>query len=109
LWDLWEVLLAGERLYTVISMKRKTPTVFLRLCDGCCDKAGTVKELIKTGGCTCDICGWSCKCCGDDARQFVNRIPVNVIGEEGWECLQSRNRDSLSPLNWEVLFMMGRE
>lgn len=88
---------------------RTEPTVFLRLCDGCCDRSGTVKELMKTGGCTCDICGWSCSCCRDGDRQFVNRISVNVIPEDGWEWLQEKNRKSLVPLNWESLFLYGRE
>lgn len=81
----------------------------LRLCDACCDKAGILKEALKTGGCTCDICGWACKCCGDDGKQFVNRIAVRTIPEDGWPVLQARNAHSLIPLNWEVLFMMGRE
>ncbi len=58
------------------------------LCDGCCDNSGTAKEMVKTGGCTCDICGWACKCCGDDGKQFVNRIPVRVIPDDGWDYLQ---------------------
>lgn len=65
--------------------------------------------MVKTGGCTCDICGWTCKCCGDDGKQFVNRIPVRVILEEGWEYLQWKNKQSLMPLNWEKLFELSRD
>lgn len=81
----------------------------LLLCDACCDKAGILKEALKTGGCTCDVCGWACKCCRDDGKQFVNRIAVRVIPEDGWPVLQRRNRDSLQPIDWEALFMTGRE
>lgn len=82
---------------------------YLRLCDNCCDYSGTAKEMVKTGGCTCDICGWACKCCGDDGKQFVNRIAVRTIPEDGWEYLQRKNRKSLTPINWETLFQTGRE
>ena len=64
---------------------------YLRMCDSCCDYSGTAKEMVKTGGCTCDICGWACKCCGDDGKQFVNRIPVRVIPDDGWDYLQWKN------------------
>jgi len=81
---------------------------YLRLCDTCCDLSGTAKEMVKTGGCTCDICGFSCKCCGDDGKQFVNRIPVRVIPDDGWPVLQWRNAKSLLPLDWQALFALGR-
>lgn len=81
----------------------------LRLCDTCCDGSGTAKEMVKTGGCTCDICGWSCSCCGGDGRQFINRIPTRVIPDDGWDYLQRRNAQSLEPLNWVQLFLLGRE
>ncbi|MDD3310549.1 hypothetical protein [Pseudodesulfovibrio sp.] len=81
---------------------------YLRLCDACCDLSGTAKEMVKTGGCTCDICGFSCKCCGDDGKQFVNRIPVRVIPDDGWPELQRRNAKSLLPLDWQALFTLGR-
>ncbi len=77
----------------------------LRLCDACCDNSGTAKEMVKTGGCTCDVCGWSCKCCGDLDKQFVNRIAVRNIPEDGWRYLQKKNEQSLVPLNWEALFL----
>jgi hypothetical protein len=71
--------------------------------------------MIKTGGCTCDICGctcdicgWACKCCGDDGRQFVNKVLVRTIPAEGWAYLQWRNARSLVPLDWERLFLHGR-
>ena len=77
------------------------------LCDACCDNSGTAKEMMKTGGGTCDICGWACKCCGDDGKQFVNKIAVRNIPAEGWEFLQWKNARSLIPLNWEKLFAMS--
>jgi len=80
---------------------------YLMLCDACCDNSGTAKEMMKTGGCTCDICGWACKCCGDDGKQFVNKIAVRNIPAEGWEFLQWKNARSLIPLNWEKLFAMS--
>lgn len=76
----------------------------LRLCDHCCDRSGTAKEMVKTGGCTCDICGFSCGCCGDAAKQYVNLVPVRVISGEGWSWLQERNARSLEPLDWVRLF-----
>lgn len=86
------------------------PSATLLLCDACCDKAGVLKELIKTGGCTCDVCGWACACCGgEDGRQFVNSIPARVIPAEAWPVLQERNRASLSPIDWEKVFLLGRE
>jgi hypothetical protein len=41
--------------------KRIGPTLMnhLNLCDTCCDRIGVVKEVFKTGGCTCDACGFS--------------------------------------------------
>ena len=89
----------------------KKPAVdpgYLLLCDACCDKSGTAKEMVKTGGCTCDVCGWSCSCCGGDTAQFVNRIPVRVIPDDGWEYLQWKNKKSLVPLNWTKVFCIGR-
>lgn len=77
---------------------------YLLMCDGCCDNSGTVKEMVKTGGCTCDVCGWATKCSLDDDRQFVNRIPVGLIPDEGWAWLQRKNEDSVRPLDWEWLF-----
>lgn len=79
------------------------PRAFLLLCDACCDRAGVLKECLKTGGCTCDICGWSCSCVLG-GRQFVNHIPVGCIPPEGWVWLQRKNEDSLQPLDWEALF-----
>jgi hypothetical protein len=76
----------------------------LLLCDSCCDHSGTAKEMIKSGGCTCDICGFSCLCVGDECRQFANRIPVRLIPDEGWEYLQAKNEKSNIPLDWERLF-----
>lgn len=81
----------------------------LLLCDACCDKAGILKEAVKTGGCTCDICGWACKCCGDDGKQFVNRVAVLTIPDDAWPELQARNHRSLKPLDWQELFLYGRE
>lgn len=89
---------------------REEAQAVLRICDRCCDISGTAKEMVKTGGCTCDICGWACSCCGgEDGRQFVNKIPIRVIPEEGWEFLERRNRQSLVPLDWVRVFMIGRE
>lgn len=31
----------------------------LNICDACADRIGLLKEVLKTGGCTCDICGFS--------------------------------------------------
>lgn len=76
----------------------------LLLCDNCCDQAGAVKEMLKTGGCTCDICGWSCQCSGDDCKQYVNRVLVGCIPDEGWDWLARANARSLTPLDWERLF-----
>lgn len=91
-------------------MRRDNDPGYLMLCDACCDGAGAAREMVKTGGCTCDICGWSCSCCGgEQGRQFVNRIPVRVIPAGGWPCLQRRNSRSLMPLDWEALFSLGRE
>jgi hypothetical protein len=83
---------------------KRVPGPVLLLCDACCDNSGTVKEMIKSGGCTCDVCGWSCKCCLDGGRQFVNRVPVSLIPEEGWAWLQRKNEVSNRPLDWEALF-----
>ncbi|WFS62365.1 hypothetical protein LF599_17150 [Pseudodesulfovibrio thermohalotolerans] len=91
-----------------MSMTNVGDSPHLRLCDACCDTSGTAKEMMKTGGCTCDICGWACKCCGDDGRQFVNRVLVRTIPAEGWAYLQWRNQRSLAPLDWEKLFLHGR-
>jgi len=88
-------------------MKAMVDPGYLRLCDACCDNSGTNKEMVKTGGCTCDICGWSCKCCGgEDNRQFVNKILVRVIPDDGWDYLQWKNQQNLIPLDWERLFLM---
>ncbi|MGE4506126.1 MAG: hypothetical protein AB7D51_12325 [Desulfovibrionaceae bacterium] len=76
----------------------------LLLCDACCDLSGTLKEMVKTGGCTCDVCGWACKCCGDDGKQFVNRVDPRNIPADGWACLQERNARSLVPMDWVRLF-----
>ena len=89
-------------------MTKRLPIARLRLCDACCDRSGTAKEMVKSGGCTCDICGFSCGCCGDDAKQFVNLVPVRVISDEGWRWLQARNARSLEPLDWVRLFT-GRD
>ncbi len=80
--------------------------VVLRLCDRCCDNSGTLKEMIKSGGCTCDVCGWSCKCVGEECRQFINRVPVRLIPAEGWAWLQATNEASLLPLDWERLLTL---
>lgn len=88
-------------------MDRDAKNADLKLCDACCDASGTLKEMRKTGGCTCDICGWSCQCCLDDGKQFVNRIPVRLIPSDGWSALEERNRLSLAPLDWEALFAMS--
>lgn len=90
-------------------MKDAKNVTHLLLCDACCDGSGTAKEMVKTGGCTCDVCGWACKCCGDDGKQFVNRVAVRCIPEGGWPFLERRNALSLRPLNWEKLFAYGRE
>lgn len=82
---------------------------YLKLCDRCCDNSGTLKELIKSGGCTCDICGWSCKCSGDDCKQYINRTPVHLIPEDGWDYLQRKNEENNRPLNWQEIFNMGRD
>ena len=89
-------------------MDKQTGSPHLRLCDACCDNSGTNKEMVKTGGCTCDICGWACKCCGDDGKQFVNKVLVRTIPADGWAYLQWRNSRSLVPLDWERLFLHGR-
>jgi hypothetical protein len=81
----------------------------LKLCDACCDKSGTLKEMVKTGGCTCDVCGFACACCAGDGRQFVNRVLARNVPADGWAVLQERNRRSLIPLDWEALFRLGRE
>lgn len=107
-----------KRCLLVVGLRRSVAHVkgsvkpqgdYLLLCDGCCDQSGTAKELVKSGGCTCDVCGWACKCCGDDGKQFVNRIPVRVIPKEGWPVLERRNALSLRPLDWEAMFKLGRE
>jgi hypothetical protein len=76
----------------------------LLLCDTCCDRSGAPKEIFKSGGCTCDVCGFSLCCVGDDCRQFVNRIPVRLVPEEGWPVLQARNEDGLRPIDRQKLF-----
>ncbi len=90
-----------------MSQTKRKP--YLLLCDSCCDNSGTLKELIKTGGCTCDVCGWSCKCVGEECREFINRIPIAIISDTGWEYLQQKNSSSNQPLDWEALFALGRE
>jgi len=87
----------------------KYPSPCLLLCDACCDKSGILKEFVKTGGCTCDVCGWSCACCGNHDRQFINSVPARVIPAQAWPVLQERNRRSLVPLDWEQLFLLGRQ
>jgi hypothetical protein len=77
---------------------------FLRLCDACCDNSGTLKEMIKTGGCTCDVCGWSCQCSADGSKQYVNRIPARIIPDEGWPYLQRKNEHSLRPIDWAAFY-----
>lgn len=77
----------------------------LLMCDGCCDNSGTAKEMVKSGGCTCDVCGFSCQCVGDDCRQFVNRIPVRLIPADGWAWLQFKNEESNRPLDWQRLLV----
>jgi hypothetical protein len=84
-------------------------TDHLLLCDGCCDAGGILKEAKKTGGCTCDVCGFACACCGDPDHQYINRIAVRTIPDNAWGPLQVRNERSLTPLDWEELFLMGRE
>lgn len=69
----------GNRESYIRGMTHQRDPGYLMLCDACCDNSGTAKEMMKTGGCTCDICGWACKCCGDDGKQFVNRIAVRNI------------------------------
>ncbi|MFW5837951.1 MAG: hypothetical protein ACOCVM_08065 [Desulfovibrionaceae bacterium] len=83
----------------------------LLLCDGCCDAGGIFKEAQKTGGCTCDVCGFACACCSDPEirHQYINRIAVRTIPAEAWTALQERNQRSLTPLDWEKLFLLGRE
>lgn len=87
-----------------IPQRKELSRETLRLCDNCCDNSGTVKELVKTGGCTCDICGWSCQCCGDSGKQYVNRINLSLIPDDGWDWLHRKNEQSSVPLNWERLF-----
>lgn len=79
------------------------PGAVLLLCDTCCDNAGAIKECLKSGGCTCDICGWSCSCVLG-GRQFINTVPVGCIPDGGWAYLQTKNADSLVPINWESFF-----
>ncbi|MGE4557651.1 MAG: hypothetical protein AB7D07_12595 [Desulfovibrionaceae bacterium] len=81
----------------------------LLLCDACCDAGGVLKEARKTGGCTCDVCGFACACCGDPDHQYINRIAVRNIPGEAWPVLQRRNQRSLAPVEWERIFLMGRE
>jgi transcription elongation factor Elf1 len=87
-----------------MTQTKERAVVHLLLCDTCCDNSGTLKELVKTGGCTCDVCGWSCQCAGDAAKQYVNRISVGLIPDEGWDYLQRKNEENLNPVNWEALF-----
>ena len=82
---------------------------YLRMCDGCCDASGTARESIKRGGCTCDICGFSCSWCGIDGKHSINLIPARLIAPEGWLELQQRNERSLEPLDWQSIFRIGRE
>lgn len=83
--------------------KPDTRKSVLLMCDACCDNSGSPREMIKSGGCTCEVCGFSCRCLGDDCRQFVNRIPVRLIPDEGWGYLQYKNDESNSPLDWPRL------
>ncbi|MGE4299503.1 MAG: hypothetical protein AB7E47_15915 [Desulfovibrionaceae bacterium] len=84
-----------------------TPYTYILMCDACCDNSGTLKEMLKTGGCTCDICGWACRCAGDDCKQFINKVPVHLIPDEGWAYLQRKNEESNRPIDWEALFALG--
>jgi hypothetical protein len=89
-------------------MSETSPT--LRLCDACCDKSGTLKELVKTGGCTCDVCGFAAQYCGGEGMpQFINMIHARLIPDEGWPVLQNRNADAGEELDWEALFELGRD
>lgn len=85
------------------------PTAYLRICDACCDNAGTNKEVFKTGGCTCDICGWACKCAGDDCKQFINKVQAKHIPSAGWSYLQHKNAQANIPFDWEEVFKLARE
>ncbi|SKA90941.1 hypothetical protein SAMN02745704_02267 [Paucidesulfovibrio gracilis DSM 16080] len=98
--------------HNVIMPDTNRHTARLRLCDACCDKAGILKEMVKTGGCTCDVCGFACKCCGSDpearGKQYINNIAVHVIPQSAWAVLQERNQRSLQPMDWQRLFAEGR-
>ena len=41
------------------NQRKAGPVSYLNICDGWCDHIGIVKEVFKTGGCTCDVCGFS--------------------------------------------------
>lgn len=84
------------------------PRAHLLVCDACCDAAGLPKELIKSGGCTCDICGWACACCRDAGRQFINSLHVRLIGGASWDVLQERNAGADAPLDWQALAALSR-
>ena len=58
---------------------------YLSICDFCCDRMGIFKEVFKTGGCTCDICGWSCHCALNERNNFVNSVRVDLIPDNGWD------------------------
>lgn len=64
--------------------------IYLNICDSCSDRIGVVKEVFKTGGCTCDICGFAFPCARDGDKSTVSRTPIHLIPEEGWHWIHKK-------------------
>lgn len=66
----------------------------LNICDNCADKIGALKEVFKTGGCTCDVCGFSYPCTTDKNKSTVSRTPLNIIPDTGWHWIEQKVKEN---------------
>lgn len=74
-------------------------TEFLSVCDYCCDEIGLLKEVFKSGGCICEICGWHGACALGTREHFVNKVHVSWIKD--WEAAeQCKHRYDRKDLRW---------
>ena len=69
---------------------------FLPICDDCCDKIGLLKECHKSGGCTCEVCGWSQLVLGKCDLSTVNLVNIQNIRK--WDILDKLHDKWKAPI-----------
>lgn len=63
---------------------------YLNICDSCADQIGVLKEMVKTGGCTCDVCGFAYPCAVEMEKSTVSRTPLHLIPVSGWKWIEKK-------------------